>query len=175
MKTSFFLLSSPNFGRKIGQNLIEDLFFCSSPNFGRQIGLNLSRTISVSDLCSSQIFYPPLFKILRTLLITHIRQKCEILTIDQLLFKEIAFMFKQSKNKNSSVFIKIFVTKHSQYNTRNDSKIIPKFYSMCQQSISHRGPSLWSKVPTSFKSQDLTIASFNLKMRKILSEDLTQV
>ena len=108
--------------------------------------------------------------------ITDIRQKYEILTIDQLLFKDIAvFMFKQ--NKNPSVFSKIFVTNHSQYNTRNNSKIIPKFCStnVCQQSISHRGPSLWSKVPTSFKSQDLTIASFNLKMRNILCKDLIQV
>ena len=86
-------------------------------------------------------------------------------------------MFKQSKNKNPSVFSKIFVTNRSQYNTWNNFKIIPKFCSnnMCQQSISHCGPSLWSKIPTSFKSQDLTIASFNLKMRKILSEDLILV
>ena len=109
---------------------------------------------------------------------TDIRQKYEILTIDQLLFEDIAvFMFKQSKNINPSLFSKIFVTNHSQYNTTNNSKIIPKFCStnMCQQSISHRGPSFWSKVPTSFKSQDLTIASFNFKMRNILSIDLIQV
>ena len=77
--------------------------------------------------------------------ITDIRQNYEIPTIDQLLFKDIAlFMFKQNKNKNPSVFRKIFVTNHSQYNTRNNSKIIPKFCStnVCQQSISHRGPSL---------------------------------
>ena len=43
-------------------------FFCSSPNFGRKTGLNLSRTVSDLDLCPSQIFCPPLFKILRTLL-----------------------------------------------------------------------------------------------------------
>ena len=103
---------------------------------------------------------------------------CCGLIIDQLLFKDIAvFMFKQNKNKNPSVFSKIFVINHSQYNTRNNSKIISKFCStnVCQQSISHRGPSLWSKVPTSFKSQDLTIASFNLKMRNILCKDLIQV
>ena len=77
--------------------------------------------------------------------ITDITQKYEILTIDQLVFKDIAvFMFKQSKNKNSSVFSKIFATNHSQYNTRNNSKIIPKFCStnMGQQSISHSGPAL---------------------------------
>ena len=110
--------------------------------------------------------------------ITDIRQKYEILTIEQLLFNDIAvFMFKQSKNKNPSVFSKIFVTNYLQYNTRNNSKIIPKFCStnMCHQSISHRGPSLWSKVPSFFKSRDLTTASFNLKMQKILSQDLIQV
>ena len=64
----FVFCSSPNFGRKIGLNLSEDHFFCSLPNFGRKIGLDLSRTISDSELCSSQIFWPPLFKILRTLL-----------------------------------------------------------------------------------------------------------
>ena len=60
--------------------------------------------------------------------ITDIRHKYEKLTINQLLFKDIAvFMFKQSKNKKFSVFSKIFVTNRSQYNTRNNSKIIPKF------------------------------------------------
>ena len=62
--------------------------------------------------------------------ITEIRQRYEILTIDQLLFKDIAvFMFKQSKNKNPSVFRKIIVTNRLQRNTRNNSKIIPKFCS----------------------------------------------
>ena len=86
-------------------------------------------------------------------------------------------MSKQSKNKISAVFGKMFVTNRSQYNTRNNSNIIPNFCStnMCEQSISHRGPALWSKVPTSFNSLNLTIASFNSKMRKNLSKDLIQV
>ena len=50
---------TPNFGRKIGLNLSEDLFFLLLTSFWRKIGLNLSRTISDSDLCSSQIFCPP--------------------------------------------------------------------------------------------------------------------
>ena len=86
--------------------------------------------------------------------ITDIRQRYDILTLDQLLFKDIAVvMYKQSKNKNPAVFSKIFVTNRSQYNTRSNSNIIPKFCStiMCQQSISHRGPSLWSEEPTFFK------------------------
>ena len=67
---------SPDFGRKMGRNLSENLFFalhlilgkkwdaiwvktfffCSSPDFGRKMGRNLSMTISNFDLCSSQIF-----------------------------------------------------------------------------------------------------------------------
>ena len=110
--------------------------------------------------------------------ITDIRQTYEILTLDQLLFKDItAFMYKQSKNKNPAVFSEIFVTNRSQYNTKNNSNIIPKFCStnMSQQSISHRGPALWSKVSTSFKSQNFTITSFNSKTRKNLNENLMQV
>ena len=96
--------------------------------------------------------------------ITDIRQKYKILTINQLLFKDIAvFMFKLSENKNLAVFSKIFVINHLQYNTRNNLKIIPKFCStnMRKQSISHHDRALWSKVPISFKFQDFTIASFN--------------
>ena len=41
----FFCCSSPDFGRKMGRNLREDLFFCfffySSPDFGRKMGRNL--------------------------------------------------------------------------------------------------------------------------------------
>ena len=33
---------SPDIGRKMGRNLIEDpFFFCSSPDFGRKMGRNL--------------------------------------------------------------------------------------------------------------------------------------
>ena len=68
---TFFFCSSPDFGRKMGRNLSEDLFFsCSLPDFRRKKGRNGSVTISNSDLCSSQIFWsfcppPPLFKILQ--------------------------------------------------------------------------------------------------------------
>ena len=101
--------------------------------------------------------------------ITDIRQRCEILTLDQLFIQRFSvFMYKQSKNNNPAVFSKIFATNHSQYNSRNNSNIIPKFCSttMCQQFISHQGPALCSKVPTSFKSQNLMIASFNFKCEK---------
>ena len=64
--TTFLFCSSPDFGRKIGRNLSEDLFFFySSPDFGRVMERNLSVTISNSDLCSSQIFWsfwPPPFQ-----------------------------------------------------------------------------------------------------------------
>ena len=93
-----FFCSSPNFGRKIGLNLSEGLFFCSSPNFGRKIGLNLSGTISDSDLCSSQIFWrswPPLFKILRTLLTSDLLlQKKALPLYHQLITGKIANSMK---------------------------------------------------------------------------------
>ena len=57
--------------------------------------------------------------------ITDIRQRYETLTLDQLLFKDIAvFMCKQSKNKNPVVFSKIFVTNRSKCNTRNQGRIL---------------------------------------------------
>ena len=63
---------SPDFGRKMGRKLSEDLFLLFT-DFGRKMGRNLSVTISNSDLCSSQSFWsfcpPPPFKILRTLLL----------------------------------------------------------------------------------------------------------
>ena len=58
-------------GEKWNEIWVKTFFFCSSPDFGRKMGRNLSKTISNSGLCSSQIFWtfcPPLFKILRTLL-----------------------------------------------------------------------------------------------------------
>ena len=93
------------------------------------------------------------------------------------ILQYIVFMYKQSKNQNPAVFSKVFVTNRSQYNSRNNFNIIPKFclINLCQQSISHRGPAFWSKVTTSFKFQNLTIASFNSKMQKSFSKDSIQV
>ena len=46
---NFFLpcpSSIPDFGKKIGPNVSEDLFFfCSSPNFGQKMGPNLSENL----------------------------------------------------------------------------------------------------------------------------------
>ena len=36
---------SPDFGRKMGQYLSEELFFCSPPDFGRKMGRNLSEDL----------------------------------------------------------------------------------------------------------------------------------
>ena len=57
---------SPDFGRKMGRNLSEDLFFCSLPDFGRKMARNWSVTISNSDLYVplkfSEISGPPFLK-----------------------------------------------------------------------------------------------------------------
>ena len=69
--------------------------------------------------------------------------KYEILNINQMLFKEInVLMFRQNINKNPIVFLDAFTKATSNYNTRNKSKYIAKFYfhSFCQQSIFYRGP-----------------------------------
>ena len=98
-------------------------FFKRSPLDLRGQGQGL-QNLSSRPRTSSRT--PPLFIRLacgrnRNSDITGIRQKYEILTIDQLLSKDIAvFMFKQSKNKNCSVFSKIFVINHSQYNAKSD-------------------------------------------------------
>ena len=58
---------------------------CSSPNFGQKIGLILGGTISYSDLCY-QIFWsswPPLFKILRTLLYLTVVKKVYLETLQK--------------------------------------------------------------------------------------------
>ena len=51
----------------------------------------------------------------------------KLLTIDQLLAKElIVFMFKQKNGKNPSAFKDVFTKNESKYNTRNKSIFIPK-------------------------------------------------
>ena len=80
--------------------------------------------------------------------------KSEILNINQMLFKEInMLMFKQNIGKNPNLFLDVFTKATSNYNTRNKSKCIPKFYfnSLCQQSIPYRGSMFWNKVPNSLK------------------------
>ena len=54
-------------------------------------------------------------------------KKKKLLTIDQLLTKElIVFMFKQKNGKNPIAFKDIFTKNESKYNTRNKSIFIPK-------------------------------------------------
>ena len=54
------------------------------------------------------------------------------------------------------------------YNTRNRSKYIPKLYfnSLCQQSISYRGPMFWNKVPNSLKKNNQSLGSFYKNLHK---------
>ena len=83
--------------------------------------------------------------------VNDIMSKHEILNINQMLFKEInELMFKQNIGKNPIVFLDVFTKATSNYNNRNKSKYIPKLYfnSLCQQSISYRGPMFWNKFQT---------------------------
>ena len=60
----------------------------------------------------------------------------KLLTIDQLLDKElIVFMFKQKNGKNPIAFKDVFTKNESKYSTRNKSIFIPKkcFSTLCQQ------------------------------------------
>ena len=70
----FFFALHLVLGEKWDEIWVKTFFFLSSPDFGRKMGRNLSVTISNSDVSSSQNFWtfcppPPLFKILRTLLV----------------------------------------------------------------------------------------------------------
>ena len=94
------------------------------------------------------------FNLKRNYNINDIMSKSEILNINQMLFKEInVLMFKQNIGKNLNVFLDVFTKATSNYNTRNKSQYIPKLYfnSLCQQSISYRGPMFWNKVPNPLK------------------------
>ena len=103
--------------------------------------------------------------------VTDVRKTHQLLTINQLLTKEIAvFMFKQNSGKNPDVFQNVFVKSISQYNTRNRSKLIPKLCSssLCQQSISYQGPAIWSKLPIFFKNEKISVVTFSAKLRNYL-------
>ena len=82
-------------------------------------------------------------------------------------------MFKKNIGKNPSVFLDVFTKATSNYNTRNKSKYIPKLYfnSLCQQSISYRGPIFWNKVPSSLKKNNKVWGLF-AKTRDLLTPGL---
>ena len=83
-------------------------------------------------------------------IVCDIMKKNKLLTIDQLLTKElIVFMFKQKNGKNPIAFKDVFTKNESKYNTRNKSIFIPKkcFSAVCQQAISHRGPLIGIAFP----------------------------
>ena len=84
-----------------------------------------------------------MFGLKRNYNINDIMSKSKILNLNEMLFKEInVLMFKQNIGKNSNVFLDVFTKATSNYNTSNKSKYISKLYfnSLCQQSISYRGP-----------------------------------
>ena len=84
----------------------------------------------------------------------------KLLTIDQLLTKElIVFMFKQKNGKNPIAFKDIFTKNESKYNTRNKSIFIPKKCSstVCQHAISHRGPAYWNCFPFDSKNKKQSV------------------
>ena len=92
-----------------------------------------------------------------------------LLTIDQLLAKElIVFMFKQKNGKNPSAFKDVFTKNESKYNTRNKSIFIPKkcFSTVCQQAISHRGPAYWNCIPFDLKNKKQSVRFFTLEVYK---------
>ena len=93
----------------------------------------------------------------------------KLLTIDQLLAKElIVFMFKQKNGKNPVASKDVFTK--NKYNTRNKSIFILKkcFSTVCQQAISHRGPAYWDCIPFNLKNKKQKVRSFTLEVYKYL-------
>ena len=121
----------------------------------------------LQQLCNK--FIRMTFGLKRNYNVNEIMSKYEILNINQMLFKEInVLMFKQNIGKNPIVFLDVFTKATSNYNTRNKSKYIPKLYfnSLCQQSISYRGPMFWHKVPNSLKNKKQSLGSFCKNLHK---------
>ena len=95
----------------------------------------------------------------------------KLLTIDQLLTKElIVFMFKQKNGKNPIAFKDIFTKNESKYNTRNKSIFIPKKRSsrVCQQAISYLGPVYWNCFPFDLRNKKPSVRSFTVNVYKYL-------
>ena len=107
-----------------------------------------------------------------------IMKENKLLTIDQLLTKElIVFMFKQKNGKNPIAFKDIFTKNESKYNTRNKFIFISKKCSstVCQQAIgiallciSHRGPAYWNCFPFDLRNKKQSVRSFTINVYKYL-------
>ena len=100
-----------------------------------------------------------------------IMKENKLLTIDQLLAKElIVFMFKQKNGKNPISFKDVFTKNESKYNTRNKSIFISKKYfsTVCPQAISHVGPAYCNCIPFDLKSKKQSVRSFTLEVYKYL-------
>ena len=92
----------------------------------------------------------------------------KLLTMDQLLTKElIVFMFKQKNGKNSIAFENIFTKSECKCYTRNKSIFIPKKCSstVCQQAIS---PAYWNGISLDLKNKKQRVRSFTFKVYKYL-------
>ena len=79
-------------------------------------------------------FVKLVFSFNRSSTVCDIMKENKLLTIDQLLAKElIVFMFKQKNAKNPIAFKDVFTKNESKYNTRNKSIFIPKkcFSTVC--------------------------------------------
>lgn len=116
-------------------------------------------------------FIKMIFNIKNSKLIHKTMTEHKILTIKQLLKKNIAiFMFKQNKDLNPVAFNNIFSTNNSNYNTRSNSQIVVKQCTtkLSQQSISAIGPSVWNALNPNLKNTKQTTKSFTKNLTNYL-------
>ena len=121
----------------------------------------------LQKLCNR--FIRLIFGLKRNSDVSCVMKEHNILNINQILFKDVnIFMFKQCNGSNPSVFNEVFAKTVSKYGTRNRSDYMPKLYcnTLCQQSISYRGPASWNKVSSSLKDKKQSIKSFSKKLHK---------
>ena len=114
-------------------------------------------------------FVKLVFRISSSSSVCAIIKENKLLTINQLLTKElIVFMFKQKNGKNPIAFKDIFTKNKSKYNIRNKSIFISKkcFSTVCQQAISHRGPACWNCIPFDLRNKKQSVRSFSLNVYK---------
>ena len=110
--------------------------------------------------------------------IVDLRSKHKLCTKEKLLFKDLLmslFMFRQIKCFNPSVFQDIFAQSLSLHNTRCKSNIISKRCSntFSEQSITFCGSTYWTKIPVTLRDTAISIQAFSNKLRKLLSNNIT--
>ena len=102
----------------------------------------------------------------------------KLLTVDQLLIKElIVFMFKQKNGKNPIAFKDIFTKNEFKYNTRNKSIFTPKKCSstVCQQAISHHSSACCNCIPFDLKNKKQSVRSFTVNAYKYLLSNVNDI